>query len=69
MRTNARNTANMLRALLGATPIVALTLAVPFANHVEPRLFGLPFLLSWILAWSLLTPAFLWMVGRLEKRW
>ena len=59
----------MLRALLAAIPIVALTFAVPFVNRIEPRLFGFPFLLSWILAWTLLAPAFLWMVGRLERRW
>ncbi|HEY6327141.1 MAG TPA: DUF3311 domain-containing protein [Candidatus Cybelea sp.] len=59
----------MLRALLVAIPIAALTFAVPLVNRVEPRFFGLPFLLSWILAWSLLTPAFLWMVGRVERRW
>ncbi|MBV8344420.1 MAG: DUF3311 domain-containing protein [Candidatus Eremiobacteraeota bacterium] len=59
----------MLRVLLAAIPIVALTLAVPFVNRVEPRFFGLPFLLSWILVWSLLTPGFLWMIGRMERRW
>lgn len=59
----------MLRALLAAIPIAALTFVVPLVNRVEPRFFGLPFLLSWILMWSLLTPAFLWMVGRMERRW
>jgi hypothetical protein len=59
----------MLRALLVTIPIAALTFAVPLVNRVEPRFFGLPFLLSWILAWSLLSPAFLWMVGRVERRW
>lgn len=69
MRASVVNTAEMLRVLLAAIPSVALTFAVPFINRVEPRFFGLPFLLSWILAWSLLTPAFLWMVGRVERRW
>ncbi len=59
----------MLRAVLTATPIVALTFAVPLVNRVEPRFFGLPFLLSWIVMWVLLTPAFLWMVTRTERRW
>ncbi len=59
----------MLRAFLVAIPIAALTIAVPLVNRVEPRFLGLPLLLSWILAWSLLTPAFLWIVGRLERRW
>ncbi|HEY1654189.1 MAG TPA: DUF3311 domain-containing protein [Candidatus Tumulicola sp.] len=38
-------------------------------NRVEPRLFGLPFVLVWIVAWVFLTPGFLWTVGRLERRW
>jgi hypothetical protein len=42
---------------------------VPFVNRIEPRIVGLPFLLCWIIAWVLLTPAFLWTIGRLEKRW
>ena len=64
-----RNTAEMLRALLVAIPLVALTVAIPLVNRVEPRFFGLPFLLSWIVLWVLLTPVFLWMIGRTERRW
>ena len=58
-----------LRALLAAIPIAALTFAVPLVNRIEPRVFGLPFVLFWIVAWLLLTPAFLWTVGRVERRW
>lgn len=58
-----------LRAALAATPIAALSVAVPLVNHVEPRIFGLPFVLCWIMAWIFLAPAFLWAVGRLERRW
>jgi Protein of unknown function (DUF3311) len=58
-----------LRVLLAAIPIVALSFAVPLVNRVEPRILGLPFVLFWIVAWVLLTPAFLWAVGRVERRW
>ncbi|MBV8223164.1 MAG: DUF3311 domain-containing protein [Candidatus Eremiobacteraeota bacterium] len=58
-----------LRGLLAAVPIAALTLAVPLVNRVEPRVAGLPFVLFWIVAWVLLAPAFVWTIGRLEKRW
>jgi hypothetical protein len=58
-----------LRATLAAVPIAALSVAVPFVNRVEPRILGLPFILFWIVAWVLLTPAFLWTIGRLERRW
>jgi hypothetical protein len=60
---------SLLRWLLAATPIAALSLAVPFVNHVEPRILGLPFILFWIVAWVFLTPGFLWAIGRLERRW
>jgi len=60
---------NLVRALLTAIPIAALTVAVPLVNRVEPRIFGLPFLLCWIVGWVLLTPAFLWSIGRLERHW
>jgi hypothetical protein len=59
----------MLRVLLTAIPLCALTIAVPLVNRIEPRVAGLPFLLVWILAWVLVTPAFLWTIGRLERRW
>jgi Protein of unknown function (DUF3311) len=59
----------MLRALLAAIPIAAMTVVVPLVNRIEPRIFGLPFLLWWIIVWVLLAPAFLWTIGRLERRW
>ncbi len=58
-----------MRFLLAAIPIVALTIAVPFANRVEPRIAGLPFLLAWIAFWVIVTPLFVWGIGRMERRW
>lgn len=58
-----------MRFLLAAIPIVALTIAVPLVNRVEPRIFGLPFLLAWIAFWVLATPAFVWGLGRVDRRW
>jgi hypothetical protein len=69
MRSAPSSAALFWRVALAAIPAAALTVAVPFVNRVEPRIFGLPFLLSWIVAWVLLTPAFLWTVGRLERHW
>jgi len=57
-----------LRAVVAAIPVAALTVAVPFVNRVDPRILGLPFVLFWILAWGFLSPAFLWGVGRIERR-
>jgi hypothetical protein len=58
-----------LRPILAAIPIAALTIAIPLVNRVEPRIAGFPFVLWWIMAWALFTPAFLWTIGRLERRW
>jgi hypothetical protein len=67
MRPAPPSTAVFARVALAAIPFAALTVAVPFVNRIEPRIFGIPFLLSWIVAWVLLTPAFLWTVGRLGR--
>jgi hypothetical protein len=40
-------------------PALALVAGLPFVNRLEPVVLGLPFLLSWILGWVLLTPLFL----------
>jgi hypothetical protein len=48
--------------------VLGLTLGIPFANRVEPRIGGLPFLLAYIVMWIVLTPAFLFAVYRSEHR-
>jgi hypothetical protein len=48
--------------------VLALTVGIPFANRVEPRIAGLPFLLAYIVIWILLTPAFLFAIYRSEHR-
>lgn len=68
MRPTPLSTALLGRAALAAIPFAALTVAIPLVNRIEPRIFGMPFLLGWILAWILATPGFLWLAGRLEPR-
>ncbi len=58
-----------VRFILAAVPMMALSVAVPFVNRVEPRIFGFPFLLAWIVFWVLVTPLFIWSIGRIERRW
>jgi hypothetical protein len=38
------------------------------ANRVEPRVFGLPFLLAWIVAGVLLTSLVMWIIHTLDRR-
>lgn len=68
MRPTPLSTALFGRVVLAAIPFAALTVAIPLANRIEPRIFGMPFLLGWILAWILAAPGFLWLAGRLEPR-
>ncbi len=58
----------VLRAVFALIPALMLTLAVPLINRVEPHVFGLPFLLAWIVLWLLLTPLFLYAIYRMEGR-
>ena len=45
-----------------------LSLAIPLVNRLEPKIFGLPFLLAWILVWILLTPLFYWTIYAMDRR-
>ena len=45
--------------VLALIPAAALVAGLPFVNRIEPVVLGMPFLLFWIVAWVLLTPAFL----------
>lgn len=49
-------------------PGIALTIGVPFANHLNPRVVGLPFILAYIVFWIIVTPAFMWTVYKMEHR-
>ena len=53
---------------LALLPVLGLTVGIPFANRLEPRVFGLPFLLAWIVGWILLTPLIMAVVHRLDRR-
>ena len=63
--TPARRLAVIVLALL---PALALTIAIPLANHAQPSLGGAPFLLLWIIGWVIATPLCLYCVYRLEHR-
>jgi hypothetical protein len=54
--------------IVAAIPLLALTFGPFVANRLEPRIFGLPFLLAYCVFWVLLTPIFLFCVDRLRKR-
>lgn len=65
-----RNTRGMtvLRVFLAAVPCFMLSFAVALVNRDQPRIFGLPFIMAWIVLWVALTPIFLFAVERLRPK-
>ncbi|MEU6769035.1 DUF3311 domain-containing protein [Streptomyces sp. NPDC046853] len=44
--------------LYGAAPFVA--------NRIEPRILGVPFLLAWVIAATVISPLVIWLAARLD---
>jgi hypothetical protein len=55
----------MVRAL-ALLPFLAMLTGPFFVNRVTPTIFGLPFLLAWLVAWILLTAAIMAVIFRLD---
>ncbi|MFF1761626.1 DUF3311 domain-containing protein [Streptomyces sp. NPDC058266] len=46
---------------------VVLYGAAPFvANRIEPRILGVPFLLAWVIAATVISPVAIWLVARFD---
>ncbi|HVO46098.1 MAG TPA: DUF3311 domain-containing protein [Steroidobacteraceae bacterium] len=52
--------------LLGLIPFVAMCFSVPLWDRIEPRVFGLPFNLFWLIGWIVLTPVLMSVAYRIE---
>jgi hypothetical protein len=52
---------------LALLPAIGMLGGVPFANRVEPYVFGLPFLLFWIVAWVLITSGVMGLIYALDR--
>jgi Protein of unknown function (DUF3311) len=55
----------MVRAL-ALLPFLAMLIGPFFVNRVTPTIFGLPFLLAWLVAWILLTAAIMAVIFQLD---
>lgn len=58
----------LLPVAIALAPALALSAGIPFANRLEPHVLGMPFLLAWIVGWIVLTPVFMAVVHRLDRR-
>ncbi|HEY3686159.1 MAG TPA: DUF3311 domain-containing protein [Streptosporangiaceae bacterium] len=47
-------------------PVVLYGVAPFVANRIEPRVFGIPFLLFWIIAATVVSPLVIWLASRLD---
>jgi cation transporter-like permease len=56
----------MYLRLLSLVPFLGLLVGPIFANRVEPLVFGLPFLLAWVVAWVFMSVAIMACVYRLD---
>lgn len=54
--------------LLAALPAALMLGGLPFANRVEPYVFGLPFLLAWIVGCVVLTAPIMALVRAIDGR-
>ncbi|MCC2527133.1 DUF3311 domain-containing protein [Bacillus halotolerans] len=54
--------------ILAALPFIGLLLGIPFANKVTPYLFGMPFILAYVVMWALLTSVLMAIVYVLDKK-
>ena len=52
--------------VLAALPFFGILVGTTFANRVEPFVFGMPFILFWIVLWVLLTSVIMAVVYRLD---
>jgi hypothetical protein len=52
--------------LLALLPFVAMIVGPFFLNRVTPTIFGLPFLLAWLVVWIVLSSAIMALIFRLD---
>jgi hypothetical protein len=52
--------------LLMLLPFIGILGGIPFANKVTPYVFGMPFILFWIVAWVVATSVIMAIVFRLD---
>lgn len=57
-----------IRLIFASIPFITLILAIPFVNKLEPMIWGMPFLLWWLVVNVTLTPVWLSIVYLIEKQ-
>ncbi|UOF91314.1 DUF3311 domain-containing protein [Fodinisporobacter ferrooxydans] len=55
-----------LKYILALLPFIGILVGVPFVNTVKPYVFGLPFLLFYIVLWVVLTSVVMGIIYKLD---
>ena len=58
---------SLLSLLLGLIPFVAMCFSVSLWDRVEPMILGVPFNLSWLIGWTVLSSLCLWVAYRVDR--
>lgn len=53
--------------VLAALPFFGILAGIPFANRVTPYVFGMPFILAFVVIWAVLTSVLMAAVYKLDK--
>jgi hypothetical protein len=56
----------MVFRIMAALPFIGILLGIPFVNQVEPLVFGMPFVLAWIVIWIVLSAAIMGIIYRFD---
>ena len=55
-----------LPQLLSIIPFIGVLVCIPFVNQVKPYVFGMPFVLFWMVMWVVLTSVILAIVYKID---
>ncbi|MFD4706893.1 DUF3311 domain-containing protein [Gottfriedia sp. NPDC058432] len=53
--------------LLALIPFIAILGFSSWANHVEPFVLGMPFLLFWVVLWTVFSTPVMWIIFKLDS--
>ncbi|MEP6762844.1 MAG: DUF3311 domain-containing protein [Gemmatimonadaceae bacterium] len=53
---------------IALVPAIALVFSPYFANRIEPRIAGMPFMLGWIVFWVIMTAVLMGIILRIDRQ-
>lgn len=53
--------------LLALLPFIMMVLAIPLVNKTEPYIFGMPFILFWVVLWTVMTSVIMLVIYKFDS--